>query len=288
MNAYKTTKAIRFKLEPIISETIQKDVEELKRKNEDFNLVNFVSSLGNFISGTKRLLFKNTEQNAVLKKNLNVKTEWLRTFAKKGLAAYKESQSQNLRGCGGNRRTPITIGDISDLPDRIMEFFNECDGIYKELCNDAVLQDHERARRERYGLLLKRLQSKLPFIVSLVENISDKNEMDDLSVILKNQVPNLHASLLAGIATYLPAQSNGCPVAKASFNYYTLNKKPVDFDEKRRKLKEYLTINAVDQKAFDNWVGKNRMDNAIRDIREPLFADIKAADRKSTRLNSSH
>ncbi|MDR0619335.1 MAG: hypothetical protein LBG17_05500 [Bacteroidales bacterium] len=239
MEQYKTTKTVRFKLDPKNADIIEQDVKAVTSKNGDFDLISFVSKLTDFISNTKNYLFylKRNKEFAV-KDKIIIKREWLRVYAKQEYVNYNSHNRNN------GRRQQITIDEIIGLATKIKDIFDEISRTCAALANDAILQNNERARRERYGLLLKRLQAKnaLPVLISLIENTIDKNEQGNLSMIIKNQTTELQRDLLAGIQEYLPAQSSGLPVAKASFNYYTLNKKPVDFAQETKKLQDEMVI----------------------------------------------
>jgi hypothetical protein len=260
METYKITKTIRFKLEAKgENKRIAEMVESIK--NVDFNLVTFVSDLKNFIDGMKDYLFyKNRKGDSVIKDKMLIKTEWLKHYAKQEFHDNEAKRDKNAR------RQTKTIGDFNGLTQRIEERFDEIDNIYADLADDAGAELNERAKRARTGLLLQRLKTKLPFLLSLIENTNDKNETDDLSIHLKNMAVRLQEQLLAGIEKYLPEQSSGLPIAKASFNYYTLNKKPVDYDKKSEDLNKQL-------KNID-WDFVFKKYNLSKEIKERIKKDV--------------
>lgn len=53
--------------------------------------------------------------------------------------------------------------------------------------------------------------------------------------------------LQLGIQEYLPEQSAGVSIAKASFNYYTINKKPIDYDAKIEEIEKKLVVSNIDR-----------------------------------------
>lgn len=87
--------------------------------------------------------------------------------------------------------------------------------------------------------------NSLPLLLSLIENTADKNETGNLSIQLKKLSEELQPQLVSGINMYLPAQSGGFPIAKASFNFYTINKKPIDYEQKKREQIDRLKIDVV-------------------------------------------
>jgi hypothetical protein len=240
MENYKTTKTIRFKLNVEKAEKLQNEIDN---KTNDFNLVNFASDLNNFIEGLNDYLFycKNKEAEIfAIKDKMFIKKEWLRTYAKQELANFNARNANNRQN--NNSRIRNTIGDFSGLSNRIEQRFDEVDEIYIEIAKDTSAKLNERAKRTRTGLLLQQLKTKLPFLLSLIENTTDKNEINDLSIRLKRQAGSLEEKLLAGIEEYLSEQSSGLPVAKASFNFYTLNKNPIDFKRQIEKLNNELKV----------------------------------------------
>ncbi|MDT8316857.1 MAG: hypothetical protein RQ824_02560 [bacterium] len=266
MEKYKTTKAIRFKLEAQDISEIQKDVDGLEA---EFNLANFVSGLSNYLDEVKKYLFCEGKEKSFVNTKMTIKREWLQQYAKQEWVDYSEKKKQNSAQNKNVRRIQMTIGDFTALASKIEERFGEVSYIFKELADAAGSEANERAKRERIGLLLKRLLAKntLPFLFSLIENSNDKNETYNLSIRLKNQSLQLAEQLTSGVQVFLPAQSGGLPVAKASFNYYTINKKPMDFSQKKSDLESDLKI------SLDSIFNLTR-ENFSKDIKEAIKADI--------------
>lgn len=247
MENYKLAKAIRFKLESNdYNNLIQQKVEEVK--NISFELTSFITRLGNFKSNlNKYLFFKDKSGNEVFKNALSIKNEWLKQYAKQ---LFHDSEAKRDKT---ERKQTKTISDYKGLAVEIKDRFSEFEATYQALTNDADAQLNERARNAQTGLLLKQLSSKfaLSYFVDLIENTVDKKEEDDLSIQLKQRGKTLQNELLAGIQKYLPEQSTGFPIAKASFNYYTLNKKPMDYAQKIKEQKDKLSINDWERDVFN-------------------------------------
>ncbi|MBR4156861.1 MAG: hypothetical protein IKU01_09255 [Bacteroidales bacterium] len=238
MDFIKTTKAVRFRLESNNENTlIQESINNLNSRKE-FDLNTFVDDLDAFINDCNAFLFcsKNKGRREIFYVNpsLIVKNEWLKKYAKQDLAELKQNHTA--------QRVQYKIGDIDGLCYRIQDLIDDLDDIYVKLCDDASAELHERAKRAQTALLLKRLfaNNALPCLVSLIDNTVDKNEKDNLSLKLKSLGKKLLAQLELGIQEYLPEQSSGVNIAKASFNYYTINKKPIDYDRKIEELSDKL------------------------------------------------
>ena len=245
MERIKITKALRFKLENNNENSlIKQSIDNINNSNE-FDLSAFVGDLDAFIGDCNLYLFVSKKKGRrdvfYVNQNIIVKNEWLKKYAKQDLAELKQGHN--------NQRVLYKIGDIDGLDMRIQDLIDDTDDIFVRLSDDASAELHNRAKRTQTALLLKRLYSNnsLPCLVSLIENTVDKNEKGDLSLRLKSLGKKLLKQLELGIKEYLPEQSSGVALAKASFNYYTINKKPVDYDRKIEELSGQM------QTSLDEW-----------------------------------
>ena len=228
MNTTKTTKAIRFQLKNNTQNVlIQEKVNNLS--NGQFNLAQFVLDLDNFIDFFDSYLYD-------VKKGgdpypLIVKNEWMKTYAKQKFAEKKKP----------GKRTQYTIYDYG-ITEELNICYDTIDNIYTNLKADTTTEMHERARRAHTAILLKGLYAKdvLPMAVTFVENSAYKEEQNDESLYLKTLGRQLLCDLELGLNEYLPEQSRGVAIAKATFNYYTLNKKPIDYDKKIQDIEDKL------------------------------------------------
>ena len=274
MQKYKITKTIRFKLEAeTMCEQLHATIQAVNKKSE-FDLAHFITQLKCFCDDMRKYLFFKKGNELEVDGKLIIKKEWLRIYAKQALADVTEKEKANLYNREGNRklrREQYTIDKYKDLKFTIKEIFDNVDKIYCDIATDASAELNERSRRAHTGLLLQRLSAKraLPCLVSLVENTSKKNEIDDLSVRLKYFGAKLLQQLTFGTCEYLPAQSNGIPIAKASFNYYTINKKPVDYKSILKNIEEKLLV--ADLKTLIP-----QMFNLSKAVKESITEDIKA------------
>ncbi len=276
MNPYKMTKSIRFKLETSTDEASQM-LKETEALQAPFDLAKFISQVKNFIAGIHEYLFKpqkDKNDNLKLKGDFTLKKEWLKAYSKAELAEIKEKQSQN----SSKRKQPIKLADMQEASEKVIQAFTEVENTLQELAKDATAELNERAKRERTGLLVKRLQERniLPLLLSLIENISSKSEQSDLRLNLIWQADELKTQLPLALAAFLPAQSNGIPVAKATFNYYTINKKPTDYKEKIDKQIKKLSYKN-DNTIFD--ISKNKITNDK--IKNAICNDIQAEMQKN-------
>ncbi len=267
METIRSNRFIRFKLQADgENASIQSKIDALNVDGE-FDLVNFFSKLENYLYDINDYLFFEREDGSIFKGGIVVKSEWIKTHAKQQLAEfrYKERSEDNQRNDSRRVKRPRIQHTLSDykLSDRIIEVHDDIVDVYEKLQDVVSRERHERADRAKIALLLGRLKTKggLPLLVSLVENTTDKKEQGELSLRLKQSGKELLNLLEMGVQNYLPEQSKGYPIAKASFNFYTINKRPIDYT---RKIKEINDRLRVDWKKCEEWCfGKNKSANDI-------------------------
>ena len=267
METIRSNRFIRFKLQADgENASIQNKIDALNVDGE-FDLVNFFSKLENYLYDINDYLFFEREDGSILKGGIVVKSEWIKTYAKQQLAEfrYKERSEDNQRNDSRRVKRPRMQHTLSDykLSDRIIGVYDDIVDVYEKLQDVVSRERHERADRAKIALLLGRLKTKggLPLLVSLVENTTDKKEQGELSLRLKKSGKELLNLLEMGVQNYLPEQSKGYPIAKASFNFYTINKRPIDYT---RKIKEINDRLRVDWKKCEEWCfGKNKSANDI-------------------------
>ena len=268
METIRSNRFIRFKLQADgENASIQNKIDALNVDGE-FDLVNFFSKLENYLYDINDYLFFEREDGSIFKGGIVVKSEWMKTHAKQQLAEfrYKERSEDNQRNDSRRVKRPRMQHTLSDykLSDRIIGVYDDIVDVYEKLQDVVSRERHERADRAKIALLLGRLKTKggLPLLVSLVENTTDKKEQGELSLRLKKSGKELLNLLEMGVQNYLPEQSKGYPIAKASFNFYTINKRPIDYT---RKIKEINDRLRVDWKKCEEWCfGKNKSANDIR------------------------
>ena len=272
METIRSNRFISFKLQADgENASIQSKIDALNVEGE-FDLVNFFSRLENFLNDIEDYLLKrndNNTDNAILNGSLLVKSEWMRNYARQQLAEFKfkeinSEKNQNKDSPKRKRiRTQHTLSEY-DLSDRIFEAYNVAVEVYDRMIDIVSRERHERADKAQIALLLGRLKTKggLPLLVSLVENTTDKKEQGELSLRLKHSGKELLNLLELGLQSYLPEQSKGYPIAKASFNFYTINKRPVDYTHKIDDINKKLK---VDWKECKSWFsGSNELWEIVR------------------------
>ena len=275
METIKSNRFIRFKLQSDGENALLQGKIESLNGNREFDLSNFFIRLENYLSDVAEYLFDGDRQ----KDKMLVKTEWVRTHAKQQYAEFKynekrgeENQRGNHRQGGDQRRVQHTLAEYK-VAERIDEAYNDVVDVYEKLQDNTTRDLHERARKAQTALLLSRLRAKgaLPLLVSLVENTTDKKEEGDLSLHLKQDGKILLELLEQGLQEYLPEQSTGYPIAKASFNFYTINKRPIDYTHKINEINRRLRVNFDECK---QWFLGNRQNADMNRLWNEIRSDI--------------
>jgi hypothetical protein len=243
---------------------LEKQVENLK-KEQDFDLYIFVTECHKFIPRLKEYLYckdKNDKITNKLKKTIYIKKSWIRLYAQD--TYYKSMQIDN-------KIREFSIGTIKEMNELIKKWFERFEELVQLLTEKANENEHNLSKHSAIGLLIKKMfaRNNFPFISSFVDNSNDKSEIEVLSLQLKNIKEKIESMLETGLKRYLPSQSNGFPLVKASFNYYTIFKNAVDFGKEIKKQKGNLIINIQKLTSYFNITTNNQK------IIECVIDDIK-------------
>lgn len=244
---YKITKSIRFKLLPVESSLIEVEINTLnQQKKGEFNLKKFNSVLDAFLNKFEEYVFYhvNTDES-VVKKSIFIKKSWLRLYAKQEISGIKLKKE-------------LTIREIKCIGSKLENLYENLYTILAELKESEDSRYNERSRDAKIGLLIKKISSReiLPSAIKFIESSNDKIDTQNLKGQLMALSKVLDNELLLGIEKYLPEQSRGIPIAKASFNYYTINKKPIDYAEKIKLEMKKLEVNLDDLLKKSNKLSK--------------------------------
>ncbi len=263
MENFQIRKSLRFKLESNENNNLIEETTNQLNTRQDFDLLNFSTKLDNFLNDlTDYLFYEDKQGDLILKKYLILKNDWLKTYAKQQFFICKNSKQTR-----GNQRVQFTIEDC-ELEDMITEVrenvYDICDELYERSRADL----HERYKRSGIAVLLNRLNTKdnLPFLVDLVKLSIDKKETSDLSIRLKSDGDKLLNLLKQAIEHFLPEQSSGMCIAKASFNYHTINKKPIDFDKEIENIEASLLTSKQAQERNKGGIANDVWKTAWADI----------------------
>ncbi len=238
-NPYQYTRAIRFKVKPQSqSQCFQKKLQWDKSQVDIPELSNLLLKV---YTGLGKLLFfshktddddkedaKNKEPK--FNKKLSVSKNWLKVWHKNIFHA----SIKNLRNKDGKYK-------LQEL-----ELIHEDESLKKWLENWKEKVD----QLKRYSQQLKEFQARhsdiaylirwflnnkrLPYIQAFLnEAHTSESNLDNQIKSLKSDLEQLQKDLKTAEQIYLSSDSSGIEIAKASFNYYTVNKKPKDYYENK-------------------------------------------------------
>jgi hypothetical protein len=273
METYKITKAVRFKLEADEKAipAIMRDVSALKKMGENVDINGFVGELRELLGDINDYLYREDD----FKSGLTVKNTWLRDNAKDEIAGQTLKRGLTIRDIKGKDSRG------NSLQENIEKVFVEVIDIYEGLKSAIDSPLHKLSKRASIGLLLKGLTRKraLPYLISFLDSSDDKDEKSSVSLIAKKRAKVVMDQLECCIRHFLPAQSHGLQVAKASFNYYTVNKKEIDYKGTIEESKKDLKVDRLKESL--NRIFDNMKVSISKEVKTELLNDI------SSRLSNS-
>ncbi|MBS1781726.1 MAG: hypothetical protein JSS78_01540 [Bacteroidetes bacterium] len=149
------------------------------------------------------------------------------------------SSSPNSKTESSEKKLPL--GDVPFLKEEFTFFCNYWREIAEKLNEAYSREEHNRMRRADIAKYLNELSKKqmLPFLSDFLANANDKKNDEKIKNLIV-KVIEFKKDLEIAKNAYLSAQSSGIMLARASFNYYTLNKRPKDFDSEERRIIENM------------------------------------------------
>lgn len=98
METIRYNRFIRFKLQSDKTNTlIEEKIASLSNSdNKEFDLVNFFSNLGDYLSDFYDYIFSEKEdQGTIVKGYMSVKNDWIKSYARQAYAGFVESEKTN-------------------------------------------------------------------------------------------------------------------------------------------------------------------------------------------------
>jgi hypothetical protein len=232
---YQISKTVRFKLEPIEKNTFEKIIKDLaNEKTDDFEAYNLFS---NFIQDFEKLFFYKENE---LSKHIYIKKQWVKDYAKDYF--YTDNTE--------NRQFPV-----NDFKEEMIYNWIRLKETINFFGKTISKDQHDKSRKSILALIVKKLLIRKGFklFCALVDNSVLKNDTENVLPKLYNKTQQILAILKQLEKKYLPAQSKGIVLTKASFNYYTIHKKPVDFQTEINKLtkENIISEKVVNKTCFD-------------------------------------
>lgn len=272
MQKYKLTKAIRFKAEPNNAAPLfEKEAEKRQKAADEYaifldgkeihetfdNFKELMDKAYQVINDFEKLVFEEYENDKGetvqrLRAAVTVHFRWLRQYTQFEWYEKKEQKEEaqarkkdpneaapdpNLRPVNKDEKR-LPLSDIFYLK-----------GLFIDLCNDwrgtlvalerAVNQPKEnRSRRAEIALLLNQFakRSVLRCLKDFLYDANDKSSEQRVSK-LRASLEEFEQLLTTAQLAHLPAQRKGVQLARATFNFYTLDRKGNQYKEELKKIK---------------------------------------------------
>ena len=320
MNKYELIKTVGFTLEQIQAGELETKIEKLKNQSQDDQkrreqLGSFIEKAEEFIRHFKNFVFikepernkekneklfkkseqkkkiqkengKNNKLNNIILSDIHIKYQWLHKHTKNDFFSWSGRKK------GKNK---YFIREVPFLKEVLQTCIAEWKNISKNLKDDLEASPEKLERRSQTALLIDQFSRKQ--ILSLIRDFvyySNPKEAEQKKNELKVSLKEVEASLIELQRIYLPFQSAGLVLAKASFNFYTVNKTPRNYDKEIKEIEEEMNSpcpsgNGYIQLQFHKWIQKWMTDNQDEET-EKFFkaqrlneeSDLKKPDLKAS------
>ena len=267
MDKYQLTRTIRFKLEPV-KNALASEINALKSNMDSDDVAEFHTLASRLSSLIEEYLYikldekeetGNTDQSSILNNQLEVKTNWLKQHTKEYYYNWESSQKQSR----SHRVTGVFY--LRNVFAAWLKSWNKLNRQLKELLERP---EENQARRREFAILITEYTKKenFRFIRDFIQASQDKSS-DQKKNELALLATRLEQSLTNCEQLYLPDQDKGLVIARASLNYYTINKKPRDYPAEIADKESELTqeIECTHQ-AITHLINRTGFENQIREF----------------------
>lgn len=263
---YEVRKTVRFELRPSKKKIfeggnivkLQKDFEEVQKNFLDLFIYDSTKEStekdGKIISQYTKIEFK---------KKREIKYTWLRTYTKNEFYDWDKKSDTEKN---------YALNKIEFLEKENLRWFNEWQELTENLKDLIQTKEHEKERKSDTAFVLRKFlkRQNFPFVKDFFNAVVDVqgkqgNESDEKIREFREELKEIEKNLNTCAREYLPTQSNGVLLHKASFNYYTLNKTPKEYET--LKTQKELEMNHVLPKD----IYKRTKFNQQTKIKEVLF-----------------
>jgi len=241
MPRFETVRTVRFELKPS-ADTLEKLKAVLPRGDFQVDIEKFITGLRKFYSGLADIIIDKSEEGFALRRGIEIKYGWLRSYTKNDFYTFIE---------GGDGRLPIKYGisDVGYLKRELQRWFVEWKEIILELEGMIQAPLESQRRRRDFAQLIRGLKKRqnFEFIREFSKALCNTNDpaTDHLIEDLRISINSLEGELQEVEAAFASSQSAGFQIARGSFNYYTINKDPkslkTEEKEERDKLNRSLS-----------------------------------------------
>ncbi|HIP33570.1 MAG TPA: hypothetical protein EYG89_02290, partial [Bacteroidia bacterium] len=257
-NLYEFTRSIRFSLKGDIDIFKVDDISNTKKVYENF-LDQYVQLIKDFES----VVFYDIE-NQKSRIKLEVNYKWLRNYARDDYNKLSDKSVKNY-----------TIREVEFLKDVFSQWISDNKILLDNFEDIVSREEQEQAKKSDLALCIRQFLSHdyFSFINEFVQYAKDKEtskNLNKLQITLK-LVESLAEQIQKNVVM---SQSSGLEVARASFNYYTINKISKNFDndllEEKRKLEDSfkgsLNVQLLKVVGFKDFIEQEQAGNKIEKL----------------------
>ncbi len=264
-NQYSLSKTLRFELEPKNPKSfyqVSDNENDLKGLMEDFIVkYQFV------IEGLEKLIFKTQDEKKPLSGEVKIKHCWLRNYTKNQFYEIKDKLSGN--------QTLIDNNNLKFLKEYFEEWISENRDCIDKLKQFLDQPEEQQERKSEFAYWIKKILKRSNFeAISELFNGNIQNKNSDKNVVLiKGKLDAIKEPLKEIETQLLPSQSLGLEIERASFNYYTVNKKQKfyekEIEDKANSLSKNYNFKQHEILSF-NEVGFNNHNIPLLDLKEAM------------------
>ncbi|MFA5211059.1 MAG: hypothetical protein WC414_00965 [Patescibacteria group bacterium] len=179
------------------------------------------------------VFWENNEGEEKINYKLEIKYLWLKQYAR-----------ENFFSEGFDRTNKkYTAKEAKFLKEVFKDWIEKNEEFYKQTKIIFSRPEENQSKKSDMLEVVKILFSPdfFPFVRDFIKYANDKNNNKNLQQ-LKKTINTLEIFLEKALFILSPNQSNGVEVARASFNFYTINKTPKKFDEELEKKQKELDV----------------------------------------------
>lgn len=261
---YEVRKTVRFELKP------SKVLPKIKIKNIDENFINeFFSNYNKLLEIYEKVFFNNREINGKIKFSFSfLKTNLKKEYYELWIDKIKKSASVNkIKLEKIDNYEKLNSSFLSTLKKQ-----NEYVNSFKEKIESPY---ENRSRKSELVLLIYNLKKRnnFPFIENAFNNVTAENIMVDDEIKKWNMLAKTISNQLVTIEEeLLPQNSMWLVIERATFNYFTINKTPIDYDIAIKNKKNKYNEIIWKQNKLKNTYKKQSINEFIKYIIEDGFS----------------
>lgn len=256
---YELRKTIRFALQP---KNISRAYTPPKSNDEDLHrrVADFIGKYSFVIENLDKIVFSNSEndEEKKLQKKVYIKHTWLKNYTKTEFYNAKEEIVIYDR----KKNNQISIGDrnVDFLRDYFKNWLNENRGCVENLKRFLNQPEEKQKRISEYAYWIQKILKRSNFkaVFELFHDNIQHKDSDEEILSIKEKLLEVKSLLELLEKELLPSQSLGVEIEQSSFNYYTVNKKPKNYNSEIKDAEQKENKKLLDFKEYNKKNNKKK------------------------------